>query len=672
MPVLYPLGGAMFARVKSVLANFKLTFLISATVVVAIIVSVSSVALAIVYSVASDTERLSLERRSGDLRAALAIGVTVLEPYGFAVQKGEAGTTRLIAYVIPASLPDDSAVMAIAEVTGGLAHIYSFGKDRVFHLASASTNATPGDSAKSPHDITSASALFEAIRSDGDVLAEEEIGGVSYFTLYRGIFNRAGEQRGAIMVGVPTKAISGVVERTLQVVVIAALSGLAIFGLIAVLVAKALTRPITRLSASMEDIARGNYEFSAPYLDRSNELGAMAKAVEIFRENGLKVQRLTEGERAASEARRVERAGMMTSLQDAFGEVVDAATQGDFTKRIDTSFADTELNTLARGLNSLMATIDTAIGDADEVLDAMARADLTHRMRGEHHGALGKMQGNINAMCARLSEIVGSIRSASSTLNSATSEILIGANDLSERTTMQAASIEESTASMELLERLVVTNTNKAVQASDQSRSVSLSAAEGERIMHQAMEAMSRINDTASKIFSVIGLIDDIAFQTNLLALNAAVEAARAGDTGRGFAVVAVEVRRLAQSAAAASAQVKTLVECSSGEIAAGSALVERAARELAEIVASVHRNSELMHEISRASVEQSQAIQQVLASTRQLDEMTQRNAALVEETNSAIGSTEAEARGLEEIVEQFVFDDGNRSEWEASADLAA
>jgi methyl-accepting chemotaxis protein len=279
-------------------------------------------------------------------------------------------------------------------------------------------------------------------------------------------------------------------------------------------------------------------------------------------------------------------------------------------------------------------------------------------MQGNFSGAFAKLKNDANAVAETLSDVVGQLKQTSRSIKTATGEILSGANDLSERTTKQAATIEETSAAMEQLAHTVLQNADRARDANADAQLVSRTAEEGGEVMSRATRAMEQISTSSGKISNIIGLIDDIAFQTNLLALNASVEAARAGDAGKGFAVVAVEVRRLAQSAAQASSDVKALIEASSGEVGAGTKLVAEAAAKLAAMLEAARSNSALMEGMARDSREQAAAIEEVTVAVRQMDEMTQHNAALVEQTNAAIEQTEAQASELDRIVAVFHTDD--------------
>ncbi|MCW5720334.1 MAG: PAS domain S-box protein [Devosia sp.] len=356
--------------------------------------------------------------------------------------------------------------------------------------------------------------------------------------------------------------------------------------------------------------------------------------------------RLRAGEYVAAEFQRFGKGGKEIWIQASYNPIFDATGRVVKVVKFATDISERKR---AEGILSLLATS----------LDRMAGGDLGGRIDAPFTGQYEQLRQAFNRCLGQLDTIVEGLQGASRSLKTATAEILSGANDLSHRTTRQAATIEETSAAVEQLAGTVAENARRAGTANEKARQLARDAAEGGTVMGAATQAMGAIETSSAKISNIIGLIDDIAFQTNLLALNASVEAARAGDAGKGFAVVAVEVRRLAQSAAQASSDVKALIEASAGEVRSGAQLVEQAARKLEDILNGAGESSKLIDDIARANKEQSGAIDEVAVAVRQMDEMTQHNAALVEETNAAIEQTEAQAAKLDGIVDVFRTDAG-------------
>ena len=331
-----------------------------------------------------------------------------------------------------------------------------------------------------------------------------------------------------------------------------------------------------------------------------------------------------------------------------------AASSGDFSQRGDVDKYQYDFRDMIDGLNQLMETTDGNLAEVSELLQAIARGDLTARMEGDFHGVFARMRDDANATVAQLTDIVGRIQDASTSINTAAGEIASGNSDLSRRTEQQAANLEETAASMEELTSTVRQNAESARQANQLAIGAASVASQGGEVVGKVVTTMSDIEQSSKKIAEIISVIDGIAFQTNILALNAAVEAARAGEQGRGFAVVASEVRTLAQRSANAAKEIKDLIETSVDRVADGSKLVHQAGATMGEIVASVQRVTDIMAEISAASQEQSAGIEQVNQTIVQMDETTQQNAALVEEATAAARSMEEQAHALAESVAVF------------------
>lgn len=360
---------------------------------------------------------------------------------------------------------------------------------------------------------------------------------------------------------------------------------------------------------------------------------------------------------------RGERLGTVGEWQDRTAEInaqrlvadlIQHAAEGNLEARLDADALEGFYRELGRGINQLLETTGSAVGEIGSLLSRMASGDLMHIVETDYRGTFGQLKNDANQTVLRLRDLVGDIQHAAETINLAAKEIASGNQDLSGRTEEQASSLEETASSMEELTATVRQNASNARQANELADGARCVAVKGGEVVGKVVETMGSIHQASARIADIIGVIDGIAFQTNILALNAAVEAARAGEQGRGFAVVATEVRSLAQRSAAAAKEIKGLISDSVERVEVGGKLVDQAGVTMSDIVNSVTRVAGIVNEIAAASREQSAGIEQVGLAISQMDEVTQQNAALVEEAAAAAESLEEQSESLARLVAVF------------------
>jgi len=342
------------------------------------------------------------------------------------------------------------------------------------------------------------------------------------------------------------------------------------------------------------------------------------------------------------------------------GTVMGGVAQGDITQRVQAEGR----GDLAKLKNDINLSLDAlgSLNDISLVASALSGGDLTQTINKDYPGTFGTVIAGMNGTVENLRGLVGEIKDSTNNINTAAKEIAAGNNDLSHRTEEQAASLEQTAASMEELTATVQLNAKSAQQANQLAVGATDIAGKGVSVVGQVVTTMEGINESSRKIVDIISVIDGIAFQTNILALNAAVEAARAGEQGRGFAVVAGEVRNLAQRAAAAAGEIKNLIGDSVEKVEDGTKLVAQAGKTMEEIVGAIRGVTVIMSEIRNASVEQTSGIEQVNQAIGQMDEVTQQNAALVEQAAAAAELLEEQARNLSATVGRFTVDSGSVS----------
>ena len=423
---------------------------------------------------------------------------------------------------------------------------------------------------------------------------------------------------------------------TLVVVVIATLLGY--------LVARALTKPMVALNGAMDQLSQGHMDVDVPGVERRDELGAMAGAVQVFKEGMIENQRMQEEieqTRLREEKEREEREQMERERMEE-----DARRDREESER--RAAAD-------RIVAEQQERVVSAVGKA---LNALVQGNLQYRITETLPAESAALKDDFNATSARLAEIVAEIKAGANELANTAGELSTGSLDLSRRTEQQAANLEEVAASIEELASTVKSNASSAQEATSLTSDAQGRAENGGEIATRAISAMSEIETSSQKISDIIGIIDEIAFQTNLLALNAAVEAARAGDAGKGFAVVASEVRTLAQRTTEAARDIKSLISASNAQVGDGVRLVNETGEALKQIMESVEQASALVGEIASASSEQATGISEISSAVSQMDEMTQQNSAMVEENTAAVKSVEDQASAMDKRMQFFTLDD--------------
>ncbi|MGB3815758.1 MAG: methyl-accepting chemotaxis protein [Shinella sp.] len=412
-----------------------------------------------------------------------------------------------------------------------------------------------------------------------------------------------------------------------------------------------IVRPIQLLTGVMSNLASGKLDDTIPCTERMDEIGAMARTLDVFRANEMQMREM-EAQEAALHAQ-------SKDLQSNISTIVAAAAAGDFSRRITKAYEDDDLRRFASGVNELVENVDRGVSEVRRVIASLSHADLTQEMAGHFQGDFAELQANVNGAMLTLRSTMTGILSTAGTITGNSRELSAAADQLAHRTEQQAASLEETAAALEEITTTVKASTTRAIEASEIVREAKDSADKSGDIVQNAISAMGRIEQSSQKISQIISVIDEIAFQTNLLALNAGVEAARAGEAGRGFAVVAQEVRELAQRSANAAKEIKMLINASAGEVKGGVSLVLSTGEVLSEIKDLVNRVNDHVVSIARAAQEQSAALGEINTAVNQMDQMTQQNAAMVEETTAASQVLASEATQLQTALSQFHIGEG-------------
>jgi methyl-accepting chemotaxis protein len=341
-----------------------------------------------------------------------------------------------------------------------------------------------------------------------------------------------------------------------------------------------------------------------------------------------------------------------------------AANRGEFSYKMNLNDKVGYTKTIAESLNRLSNVTDSGLKDVLRVANALAQGDLTQTIDNNYPGVFGKVKEGVNTTTENLKNLMSEIQEITVIISSASTEIAAGNNDLAHRTEEQAASLEETASSMQELTSTVHHNSDNAKQANSLASGATEIANKGVLVVEEVVSTMANINQSSLRIVDIISVIDDIAFQTNILALNAAVEAARAGEQGKGFAVVAIEVRNLAQRAANAAGEIKRLIGDSVERVSGGSKQVADAGQTMEDIVIAIQEMANIIADITSASIEQSTGISQAGQAISSMDDVTQQNAALVEQIAASSESLEEQAKNLATQLAYFKTGNTNNASY--------
>ncbi|MBY3128515.1 methyl-accepting chemotaxis protein [Rhizobium laguerreae] len=466
--------------------------------------------------------------------------------------------------------------------------------------------------------IASATQIVELAGKDPTAAMKALPDFMAQFSTLEAAMEQAGNQITAASEEISNR--SSDINASVDIVLEALLASAALFAFgLYFLIRKTVTKPILSLSDDMQRLADGDTAIACTGIGRTDEIGTMASAVEVFRQAAIANKQLEKDAEAARLQGETERVMARKQADEDAAERLRAATSG-----------------LAAGLKRL------ASGDLAFQIDEPFAPDFEN------------LRHDFNMSIRQLDQTLGAIAAAIAAIDEGTREIASGAGDLSKRTEQQAASLEETAAALDQITANVSNSSKRTDEARTEATDANRNAAKSSEVVSHAEEAMRRIEASSQQISSIIGVIDEIAFQTNLLALNAGVEAARAGDAGKGFAVVAQEVRELAQRSAQAAKEIKGHIQKSSVEVESGVKLVLDTSQVLKAISEQIARINQHMDAIAVSAREQSTGLAEVNTAVNSMDQVTQQNAAMVEQSTAASGHLAEEAARLRELVSRF------------------